>query len=182
MVADINDPQTQADAAAMNNALIAHGYKQSDQPLYMAFQRDAELTPDGFPGQNTMKELGDVLFAMHVTMANVPIYPWLAAPGYDGKNAPTSAQWYGTSAPTTKPSTSTSTTTTTSNASFLSSLANLSGGTKALLVGAAVLAVGYAVVEAGHHPIGKAPHRARRGMQHHARRLTRHPTRHGRRR
>lgn len=112
-VADITDPQTQADAAQMNDALIAHGYKESDMPIYAAFQEDAGLTTDGFPGPQTMKELGDVLFAMHVEMANVPIYPWVSKPGtsgYDGINAPTLAEWTGnanavpTPAPTPAPS------------------------------------------------------------------------------
>src|SRR5262249_38489492 len=150
-------------------------------PIYVAFQEDAELTPDGFPGRNTMAALQTVLTTMGVSMPNVPIYTWSASGGYDGVNAPTSTQWYGSSAvtpPSPPPPPSTRTTsTTTNNASFLSSLANLSSGTKLGLLAVAVLAVGYVAIEAGRHPIGHAPARARRSMQHHARRLTRRPSR-----
>jgi len=90
--ADIQDPATQAAATAMNNALLAHGYKYADQGLYKAFQTLAGLAADGYPGTQTMTELKDVLFAMGVEIAPVPVYPW--APGaYDGVNAPTAAQW-----------------------------------------------------------------------------------------
>jgi hypothetical protein len=80
-------------ALAMNDALNAHGYKQSDMGLYQAFQSAVGLTPDGYPGTNTMHELKDVLFSLGVEMANVPIYPWLASGGYDGVNAPLLSDW-----------------------------------------------------------------------------------------
>lgn len=96
--ADIDDPATQAAATAMNNALLAHGYKYADMALYKAFQQLAGLAADGFPGTQTMTELKDVLFAMGVEIAPVPVYPW--APGaYDGVNAPTAAQWAAPTAP-----------------------------------------------------------------------------------
>jgi LPXTG-motif cell wall-anchored protein len=83
-------------AAAMNDALIAHGYRQSDTAVYVAFQTAVGEGPDGYPGPDTMYQLQAVLGGMHVKPANVPIYPWDAKGGYDGVNAPTSAQWYGT--------------------------------------------------------------------------------------
>lgn len=113
--ADYTDPQTQADATAMNNALIAHGYKKSDMGLYEAFQADAGLTADGYPGTNTMNELQAVLFAMGVEIAPVPIYPW-AVGAYDGVNAPLASQW-DPSAPASAPPTITNTDLTTNNTS-----------------------------------------------------------------
>ncbi len=99
-------------AIAMNNALLAHGYVASDQGLYTAFQQAAGLAADGFPSTHTMQALSSTLASASVAMANVPIYPWLAAPGYDGVNAPTSAQWYGSgTGPTSSSTTSTSTST-----------------------------------------------------------------------
>jgi len=90
--ADVQDPATQAAATAMNNALLAHGYKYADMGLYKAFQQLAGVQVDGYPGTTTMTELKDVLFAMGVEIAPVPVYVW--APGaYDGVNAPTAAQW-----------------------------------------------------------------------------------------
>jgi hypothetical protein len=88
-------PSLQASAIAMNNALLAHGYKQADQGLYRAFETAAGLTPDGFPGTNTMGKLQQVLSAAGVQMAPVKIYPWLASGTYDGVNAPTMAEWTG---------------------------------------------------------------------------------------
>lgn len=97
---DASTDQQNADAVAMNNSLADHGYKLADQYLYKAFQTDVGLTPDGFPGTQTMQELKDVLFAQGIEMANVPIYPWLAncAAGsgdacYDGINAPLLSDW-----------------------------------------------------------------------------------------
>jgi hypothetical protein len=90
---------TQA-AIAMNNALLAHGYKQRDQPLYRAFQSAAGLTPDGFPGTGTMNALFNVLAAAGQLPAPVKIYPWLRSGGFDGVNAPTLAEWTGGAAPT----------------------------------------------------------------------------------
>lgn len=98
----VNYPTLAAAAAAMNAALIAHGYVRSDQPIYAGFQVKAgDLTVDGFPGTHTMNRLRGVLPAG--TMANVQIYPWLATTpsnatgqaAYDGVNAPTWAQWTG---------------------------------------------------------------------------------------
>jgi hypothetical protein len=86
----------QAAAVSMNNALAGHGYKLVDQPLYKAFQSAAGLVNDGFPGTHTMGVLQSVLAAIPQPFANVPVYPWHAAPGtsgYDGVNAPTWAQW-----------------------------------------------------------------------------------------
>jgi hypothetical protein len=107
-------PNVQAAATAMNNALLAHGYVRTDQPIYAGFQLEAGgITVDAFPGTNTMGLLKQVLAGMNVTMANVPIYPWLATTSdnktgiaaYDGVNAPTWAQWtgQGTGAPSNTP-------------------------------------------------------------------------------
>jgi hypothetical protein len=85
---------TQA-AIAMNNALLAHGYKRGDQPLYRAFQSAAGLSPDGFPGQATMNALFNALAAAGELPAPVKIYPWLRSGGFDGVNAPTWAEWTG---------------------------------------------------------------------------------------
>jgi hypothetical protein len=170
MAADYTDPQTQADASAMNNALIAHGYKITDQGLYRAFQTDAGLTADGFPGTNTMNELHAVLFANGITMADVPIYPWLSSGRYDGVNAPTASQWGisggggGTTPVVVVPGGSTSTTTTTSTASMFSTATPW-------LVGAAVLAGVALIYESAKHPIGSHARKASRGMHGHARRL-----------
>ena len=86
-----------ATATAMNSALAAHGYKQADQGLYMAFQRAMGITADGYPGTGTMGKLAVVLSSQGIPMAQVPIYPWHAG-AWDGKNAPTAASWSGTSA------------------------------------------------------------------------------------
>jgi len=88
----------QAAAVAMANALNRNGYRQVDQPIYRQFQTLAKTTADGFPGTNTMNLLRSALASMSppLPMPNVPIYPWKAAPGYDGVNAPTPGQWYGT--------------------------------------------------------------------------------------
>jgi hypothetical protein len=90
------DASEQAAAVAMNDALNAHGYKESDMGLYKAFQRAVGLNPDGFPGEKTMQELKDVLFALGVEIAPVTVYPWHSAPGssgYDGVNAPLWSDW-----------------------------------------------------------------------------------------
>lgn len=92
-----------AAATAMNSALSAHGYKQADQGLYMAFQRAMGLTADGYPGTGTMGKLRAVLASAGIPMASVPIYPWRAG-AWDGTNAPTAASWSGAAAtPTTSP-------------------------------------------------------------------------------
>ena len=85
-----------ATATAMAAALSAHGYKQADQPIYMAFQSAMGSAADGFPGSGTMGKLQSVLSSAGIPMPNVTIYPWHASGGYDGVNAPTSAEWYGT--------------------------------------------------------------------------------------
>jgi hypothetical protein len=99
-----------AAATAMANALNAHGYKQADQGLYKAFQRSmGSSSPDGFPGAGTMSKLQSVLSSAGIPMPNVKIYPWHAAGGYNGVNAPTSAEWYGSgggSAPAAAPTAS----------------------------------------------------------------------------
>jgi hypothetical protein len=82
-------------AIAMNNALIAHGYKASDMPIYQAFHDAAGVAGNAYPGAAMMNALANELAAIGVTMTTVPHYPWLAGPGYDGINAPTSAEWYG---------------------------------------------------------------------------------------
>jgi hypothetical protein len=92
----------QAAAVAMASALNAHGYKQADQPVYKRFQAAAKTTQDGFPGTGTMGLLRGALASLSLPMPNVPVYPWHAASGtsgYDGKNAPTWAQWTGQAAP-----------------------------------------------------------------------------------
>jgi peptidoglycan hydrolase-like protein with peptidoglycan-binding domain len=86
-----------AAATAMNSALAAHGYKQADQGLYMAFQRAMGLTADGYPGTGTMGKLRAVLTSAGIPMASVPVYPWRAG-AYDGVNAPTAASWTGAAA------------------------------------------------------------------------------------
>jgi hypothetical protein len=88
-------PVVQSAAAAMNTALSAHGYKQADMPLYMAFQRTAGLTVDGYPGPATMNALQTALTAIGMTMAPVKLYPWSSTGGYDGVNAPTAQEWSG---------------------------------------------------------------------------------------
>lgn len=100
-----------ATATAMNNALLSRGYCQSDMGLYKAFQTFAQLTADGFPGQNTMGTLKQYLEFNHITPANVPVYPWtLDANGggqaaYDGVNAPEWDSWINcTGAPAPAPS------------------------------------------------------------------------------
>lgn len=104
----LGDAATDA-AIAMNNALNAHGYRATDQPLYGAFQTAAGIRPaDRYPGAGTMAVLDQVLTAAGVPVTTVPRYAWKAAPGYDGVNAPTAAEWYaGGAAPssTKKPTT-----------------------------------------------------------------------------
>lgn len=116
-------PAAKAAAVAMNNALAAHGYKKSDQGLYGAFQSAAGLSPvDSFPGTNTMNALFLSLAAQNIAPANVKIYPWKSSGAYDGVNAPTLAEWLGTSAGPagTTPGGSTTRTTTTTQASAAS--------------------------------------------------------------
>jgi hypothetical protein len=83
----------QSAAWAMNNALLANGYRKSDQPIYKIFQAAAGGVADGFPGSGTMGKLNAALTSMGVTMAPVTIYPWRSTGGYDGVNAPTAAEW-----------------------------------------------------------------------------------------
>jgi len=87
-----------AAATAMNDALAAHGYKQTDMGLYKEFQRAMGIASDGYPGTGTMGRLAAVLASAGIPMAQVPIYPWHAG-SWDGKNAPTAASWSGASAP-----------------------------------------------------------------------------------
>jgi hypothetical protein len=101
-------PDLATAASAMNDALLAHGYKQSDMPLYKAFQQAAGLTADGYPGSNTMMALFDALANIGQLPAPVKLYPWLSGPGYDGVNAPTMAEW----SPGSSSNTSTTTTVT----------------------------------------------------------------------
>jgi hypothetical protein len=137
-------PNISAAATAMNDALLAHGYKQSDMPLYSAFQTEAGLTADGFPGAATMAALGDEMQRQGGLLAPVQIYPWLGPPnGYDGVNAPLPSEWQPAAAPTTtKPATTTTTTTTTSTPSTMSPW--IIGGAAAVVAGG----VGYAVYRA----------------------------------
>jgi hypothetical protein len=95
-------------AHAMNQALLARGYKQTDMPLYSAVQRlGGARVVDGFPGTGTMTGiLQPALAGIGETMAPVRIYPWHGMPGttgYDGVNAPTWAQWTGSVAPAPAP-------------------------------------------------------------------------------
>src|SRR5579872_6151176 len=95
-------------AHTMNQALLAHGYKQRDMPLYAAVQRlGGARVVDGFPGTGTMTGiLQPALASIGETMAPVPIYPWHGMPGttgYDGVNAPTWAEWTGSAAPAPAP-------------------------------------------------------------------------------
>jgi len=85
----------QATAQAMNNALASHGYKLADQMLYKAFEQAAGLTADGFPGTATMTALKNTLQPMGTSIAPVKVYPWKSTGAYDGKNAPTAAEWHG---------------------------------------------------------------------------------------
>jgi len=90
------DTPVQAAARAMAHALFDHGYKKSDQPLYIAFQQQAGLKADGYPGKGTMGVLATVLASRGLPPLNVKVYPWYSRPGtsgYDGVNAPTWAEW-----------------------------------------------------------------------------------------
>lgn len=94
-----------AAATAMYNAILAHGYRRFDEPIYAGYQLKAgNLTVDAFPGQHTMDSLKATLASMGITMSSaIPVYPWLATTAagltgqqaYDGVNAPTWAQWTG---------------------------------------------------------------------------------------
>ena len=92
-----------AAAVALNNALIAHGYVVTDQPIYGGFELAAGLTVDGFPGPDTMGHLGATLAALGVAMTSATVFPWRSTTpsgatgqaAYDGQNAPTWAQWTG---------------------------------------------------------------------------------------
>lgn len=98
-------PTLQAAATAMYNAIQAHGYVRTDQPIYAGYQVKAgNLTVDAFPGTHTMASLKATLASMGVTMnPAIKVYPWLATTSggatgvdaYDGVNAPTWAQWTG---------------------------------------------------------------------------------------
>ncbi len=131
-------PNISAAATAMNDALLAHGYKYSDMSLYRAFQTEAGLPADGFPGAGTMAALGDEMQRQGGLLAPVQIYPWLASGGYDGVNAPLPSEWQPPAAPTTTPTT----TTTTSTPSTMSPW--IIGGAAAVVAGG----VGYAVYRA----------------------------------
>lgn len=93
---------TQA-AKAMNNALIARGYIQSDQAIYAGFQQAHDMNPDGFPGRDTMDQLAADLLALNIPMTSAKVYPWLAetsdgktgTAAYDGSNAPLWSDWTG---------------------------------------------------------------------------------------
>jgi len=94
-------PAQMVAAGNMNNALLAHGYKLADQPLYKAFQTAMGLVVDGFPGPNTMTALRNVLGA---ATAPVKVYSWQCAVNglnangsscYDGIHAPPYAEWAG---------------------------------------------------------------------------------------
>jgi hypothetical protein len=93
---------TQA-AKAMNNALIARGYIQSDQSIYAGFQQSHGMNADGFPGRDTMDQLAADLLALGIPMTSAKVYPWLAetsdgktgTSAYDGSNAPLWSAWTG---------------------------------------------------------------------------------------
>lgn len=73
------------------------GFRLYDQPLYKAYQHQAGLTADGFPGTHTMNSLFTDAAAMGVAPPNVPVYVWKARTDtmadYDGINAPTADEW-----------------------------------------------------------------------------------------
>ena len=54
-------PTQQAAAQAMYAALAAHGYCQSDVPIYRAFQTSMGLVADGYPGTNTINALSQII-------------------------------------------------------------------------------------------------------------------------
>jgi hypothetical protein len=82
-------------ALAMSAALEANGYRQTDQPVYKAFQRYAmgAANPDGFPGTKTMAALYAALDELGQVKPPVKVYPWLSSGGYDGVNAPSASEW-----------------------------------------------------------------------------------------
>jgi hypothetical protein len=87
-------------ALAMANAIGTRGYKLSDQGLYKAFQSASGGGADGFPGTGTMGKLAMVLASAGLPPLRVKVYPWHSMPGqtgYNGVNAPTWAEWTGTS-------------------------------------------------------------------------------------
>lgn len=84
-------------AAAVNEALAAHGYNVADMGLYEAFAHAQGIPADDasgdvFPGRNFMTQLRAVLLDGGITPANVPTYPWKAG-AYDGVNAPLLSEW-----------------------------------------------------------------------------------------
>lgn len=170
----------QAAATAMNNALIAHGYKAADQGLYRAFQSQEGLTPDGFPGTLTMQYLKDVLFSMGVEIAPVKIYPWTAAGGYDGVNAPTQVEWYGGNGQTLPvivvPGTPSTSTTTTSSSTTIFGMPQWAAWTLGAVVvgGLALVLLGGKGHRGARGPRGHVGHRARHA---HENALTERPRR-----
>lgn len=166
-----------AAATAMNDALLAHGYKMSDMPIYAGFQQAAGLTVDGFPGTSTMNSLWQQLGTMGVSMATVQTYPWSSTGGYDGVNAPLMSEWNpgagggGGGGGGSSTSTTTTTTTTTNNNLF----AGMPVWAKWLVGAAAVggaYVVGTAVVKKHGGKVTSHARRLHGRLQHHARRLT----------
>lgn len=99
----VTDQALVGSAITMNEALKVRGYKQADMVLYQDFQQKAGLKVDGYPGTVTMLKLETVLQGAGQTIAPVKIYPWKATGGYDGVNAPTSAEWEGVQVPPASP-------------------------------------------------------------------------------
>lgn len=73
------------------------GFREYDQPIYKAYQHQAGLTADGFPGTHTMNSLFTDATALGVAPPSVPVYAWKAKTDtladYDGINAPTADEW-----------------------------------------------------------------------------------------
>jgi len=82
----------------MNQALTAHGYVSDDRfTVYVPFQQAAGLKPDGWPGQATGKALVAALATIPepVSPNYNPNYTFKNPPGFDGSQAPTETQFYG---------------------------------------------------------------------------------------
>jgi hypothetical protein len=126
-------------AQAMLDALVAHGYKQSDMGLYKAFQTAAGLTADGYPGTATIEELKNVIFGMGLAFPDLTEYPWLASGSYDGVNAPMWSTWApgqpepGSTTPTTPAATTASATGGSGTAVAVAALVAVAVGTIAVV-------------------------------------------------
>jgi hypothetical protein len=97
-------------AQAMSDAIDANGYRDVDVPIYMAYQSQAGLKVDGFPGLKTIGSIQRTLAAAGMQLTSRALradgtpYPWSGAygcAGYDGTNAPTLAEWCSAGCPNT---------------------------------------------------------------------------------